>query len=147
MGLLSDRLGRRKPVLIGGACVLLSCLAWILYGRPGMFPPYLVGLVTGVASGSAMLTYTIIKEANPPHLNGTSTGAISFMNFTTSALFGPVSSSIMAGASAGQEPGLEHYQITFRPLLFGVALAIVLTAVLKETGPAVREPVAVVDAL
>jgi hypothetical protein len=34
---------------------------------------------------------------------------------------------------------LEHFQTTFTPLIFGVALAIVLTLFLKETGPAVRE--------
>ena len=33
---------------------------------------------------------------------------------------------------------LEHYQTVFAPLLFGVGLAIVLTLLLKETGPAVR---------
>jgi hypothetical protein len=41
---------------------------------------------------------------------------------------------------------LAHYQTTFEPLLYGVGLAIVLTLLLKETGPAVRSPVpAVVD--
>ena len=35
---------------------------------------------------------------------------------------------------------LEHYQTTFAPLLYGVALAIVLTFFLKETGPAVARP-------
>src|SRR6185369_8418462 len=32
LGFVSDRLGRRKPVIIGGAIVLFVCLAWILYG-------------------------------------------------------------------------------------------------------------------
>ena len=32
----------------------------------------------------------------------------------------------------------EHYQTTFEPMLYGVAIAIALTIVLKETGPAVR---------
>ena len=31
---------------------------------------------------------------------------------------------------------LEHYQSAFAPLLAGVALAVVLTFFLKETGPA-----------
>jgi hypothetical protein len=35
---------------------------------------------------------------------------------------------------------LEHYQIAFQPLLYGVALAIVLALVLTETGPAARRP-------
>jgi hypothetical protein len=32
--------------------------------------------------------------------------------------------------------GLEHYQSAFAPLLAGVAIAIALTFLLKETGPA-----------
>ena len=33
---------------------------------------------------------------------------------------------------------LQHFQSAFMPLLYGVAIAIVLTLLLKETGPAVR---------
>src|SRR6516162_9644060 len=61
LGFLSDRLGRRKPVIAGGALVLLGCLAWILFGPPDVLPPYVLGFVAGVASGSAMLPYTVIK--------------------------------------------------------------------------------------
>ena len=89
LGFISDRLGRRKPVIIGGALLLLACLAWILFGRPGVFPPYAVGLMAGVASGAAMLPYTVIKEANPPQFGGTATGVVNFLNFTFSALLGP----------------------------------------------------------
>jgi MFS family permease len=138
LGLLSDRLGRRKPVIVGGACVLLACLIWILYGDPRILPPYIVGLVAGVASGSAMIPYTIIKEANPPESNGTSTGLINFLCFTSSALVGPVFGWIMQAVSAGKTPVLEHYQATFQSLLYGVGLAIALTFVLKETGPVAR---------
>lgn len=141
MGMISDRLGRRKPVIVAGACVLLGSLAWILYGRPGLFPPYLLGVLMGVASGVAMLTYTIIQETNPPPLSGTTTGVISFLNFTFSALVGPVFGWILENVSRAGQRGLEHYQITFQPLMYGVALAVVLTLVLlKETGPAVRVP-------
>ena len=67
-----------------------ACLAWILYGPADVFPPYSLGLVAGVASGAAMLPYTVIKEANPPELSGTATGVVNFLNFTFSALLGPV---------------------------------------------------------
>jgi MFS family permease len=142
LGLLSDRLGRRKPVIIAGAVVLLACLAWILYGPADVFPPYVVGIVAGCASGVAMLPYTVIKEANPPELGGTATGVINFLNFTFSALLGPVFAWILTSVSGGAaRMSLEHYQTAFEPLLYGVGLAIVLTLLLKETGPAVRPAV------
>jgi MFS family permease len=137
LGFLSDRLGRRKPVIAGGAFGLLACLGWILFGRPDVFPPYVLGLVAGIASGAAMLPYTVIKEANPPEFSGTATGVVNFVNFTFSALLGPVFAGLLVSASGGASPmALEHYQTAFQPLLYGVALAVVLTFFLRETGPA-----------
>src|SRR5678815_244492 len=78
LGLLSDRIGRRKPVIVGGAVVLFICLAWILFGPTNVLPPYALGLAAGLASGAAMVPYTVIKEANPPHVSGTATGVINF---------------------------------------------------------------------
>jgi len=141
LGFVSDRVGRRKPVIIGGAAVLLACFAWILFGPADLLPPYALGIVAGIASGAAMLPYTIIKEANPPALSGTATGVVNFLNFTFSALLGPVFAAWLTDAAGGGAPStLEHYQSAFRPLLYGVGVAIALTLVLNETGPAVRAP-------
>jgi MFS family permease len=139
LGALSDRIGRRKPVIVAGAVVLFACLAWILYGRADVFPPYSVGLLAGLASGAAMLPYTVIKEANPPGMSGTATGVVNFLNFTFSALLGPVFGWLLVTVSGGtSRMTLDHYQMAFQPLLYGVALAIVLTLLLRETGPAAR---------
>jgi MFS family permease len=137
LGFISDRVGRRKPIIAAGAAVLLLCLAWILFGPHELLPPYLVGLVAGLSSGAAMIPYTVIKEANPAGLSGTATGVVNFLNFTLSALLGPVFATLLARASVGgAERTLEHYQAAFQPLLLGVALAIVLTLLLRETGSA-----------
>jgi MFS family permease len=139
LGFLSDRIGRRKPVIVGGAAVLFLCLVWILYGSTDVFPPYLVGLVAGLASGAAMLPYTVIKETNPSQFSGMATGVINFLNFTFSALLGPVFGWILHNVSGGSgQMELAHFQTTFEPLLHGVGIAIILTFLLKETGPAVR---------
>ena len=146
MGFISDRIGRRKPVILAGAAILFACLAWILFGPTDLLPPYVLGLIAGVSSGAAMLPYSVIKEANPPELGGTSTGVVNFLNFTFSALLAPAFSALMTHATGGAaERGLPHYQTTFGPMLIGVALAIVLTLLLRETGPAARRqaPVAV----
>jgi len=136
LGFISDRLGRRKPVIVAGAVVLLGCVAWILYGPAGVLPPYVLGLTTGIASGAAMLPYTVIKEANAPNLAGTATGVVNFLNFTFSALLGPVFGWLLQRAAAGAELAHAHYQAAFRPMLLGIVLAIVMTLLLKETGPA-----------
>jgi MFS family permease len=145
LGWISDRIGRRKPVILGGAAVLLACLAWILYGPTDVLPPYVLGLVAGIASGAAMVPYTVIKEANRPELGGTATGVINFLNFTFSALLGPVFGSMQRAVSGGADAmQRSHYQAAFEPLLYGVGLAIVLALILRETGPAARTSAAAV---
>ena len=139
LGFISDRLGRRKPVIAGAAVLLLVCLAWILFGSTGVFPPYVLGLVAGIASGAAMLPYTVIKEANPPQFGGIATGVVNFLNFTFSALLGPVFGWLLSYFSAGETVMRhEHYQMAFAPLLLGVAAAIALTFFLRETGRAAQ---------
>jgi MFS family permease len=139
LGFLSDMIGRRKPVMIGGAATLWICLVWILYGRIDVFPAHVVGLTAGIASGAAMLPYTVIKEANASQFSGTATGVINFINFSLSALLGPVFAKLLQQASGGAAPmRLEHYQSAFALLLSGLVLAIVLTLLLKETGVAAR---------
>jgi MFS family permease len=136
MGLISDRLGRRKPVIVGAGFGLIVCLAWILFGQPGVIPPYITGFCTGILSGAAMLLYTVGKETNPPDLGGTVTGAISFQIFIFSALVNAGFGWIMNSVSRGNQLVLAHYQTTFQLLLYGMGMAVVLTFALKETGSA-----------
>jgi len=139
LGFLSDRLGRRKPVIIAGTLVLLGIFAWVLFGNPAILRGPIVGVLMGIASGAAMLPYTVIKEANPPELGGSATGVINFINFTLSALLSPVFGSRLVQVSEGADVmGLKHYQAGFQPLLYGIGLALILTFFLKETGQAAR---------
>ena len=140
LGWLSDRIGRRKPVIIGAAAVLLVALAFALYGPADLFPPYSIALLAGIASGAAMIPYTVIKEANRPEHSGTATGVINFINFSLTALFGPLFAARLVRISEGAaERELADYQATFMPMLIGVALAIGLTLLLRETGPKSRK--------
>jgi MFS family permease len=94
----------------------------------------------GIASGAAMLPYSVIKEANPPELGGTATGVINFINFTFSAWLGPVFGSRLVEMPEGDvRLALAHYQAGFKPLLYGIIVALILTFFLKETGPMSRK--------
>lgn len=82
-----------------------------------------------------MLPYTVIKEANPPQFSGTATGVANFINFTFSALMGQVFGWILVSVSRGSSRLLmSDYRITFGPILLGIALAMIMTFFLKETG-------------
>ncbi len=138
LGFISDRVGRRKPIIIGGSIILLACLTFALYGSVGVFPPFSVALTIGIASGAGMIPYTVIKEANPPRFSGTATGIANFINFTFSALMGQLFGWLLVRSSHGSGLFLiKDYRMTFAPLILGIGLAIILTFFLKETGHAV----------
>ena len=140
LGFISDRLGRRKPVIFGGTIMLLAVVTWVLFGNPEILRGHTVGILMGIASGAAMLPYTVIKEANPPELGGTATGVVNFLNFTFSALLGPVFGARLVQMPEGDNSiALAHYQAGFKPLLYGIIAALILTFFLRETGPATRK--------
>jgi len=141
LGFISDKLGRRKPVILGGTLMLTAVLAWVLFGNPAVFRGPAVGILMGIASGAAMLPYSVIKEVNPPELGGTATGVVNFLNFTFSALLGPVFGGRLVNLPQNDtDQALAHYQSGFQPLLYGTVLALVLTFFLRETGPAAKKP-------
>jgi len=56
-----------------------------------------------------------------------------------SALLGPVfGSQLVQAAGDDDTTAPAHYRAGFKPLLYGIVLAIVLACFLRETGPAVR---------
>jgi MFS family permease len=140
LGWLSDRTGRRKPVIIAAAAVLLATMAFGLYGPPDAFPPYVLALIAGIASGAAMIPYTVIKEANRPEHSGTATGVINFLNFSLSAVLGPLFAGRLMRISEGAERQIGDYQATFEPMLYGIGIAILLAFLLRETGPKSHSP-------
>ncbi|QCP53234.1 MFS transporter [Trinickia violacea] len=138
LGYLSDQLGRRKPVLIGGALLMLVSGAGIFYLPAGVAPPYVLGLLLGIGSGAAMLPYTVIKEVNSDNVKGSATGAINFLVFAFSALLTPAYGKLLAHVANGGPMNLTVFRTTSVWLLGGIVLAIVLALFLRETGPRAR---------
>ena len=138
LGWISDRIGRRKPVIIGGGAFLFGCLAIILFDKVEMFPRYALGLVAGMASGAAMIPYTVVMEVNRPEHSGTAIGFLNFVNFVLAALLGPIFGLLLKSTSVSAKTGLVHFQIAFAPMIYAVGLAVVLAVFLRETGPTPR---------
>jgi MFS family permease len=133
LGWCADKLGRRKPVSIAGAIVMMVSLAQLLF-LPALLPAYVSMLVFGIGSGAAMIPYSIIKEANPDHVKGSATGAINFLTFGVTALLGPIFAALYGSKLPGAVNPEHHFQVAGRFWLICIALAIVVGLLLVETG-------------
>lgn len=131
LGWISDKIGLRKPVLIGGAVVLLAASLCALYLPVGVMPRYSVALVMGIASGAAMIPFSTMKEVNPPQVKGTAAGVMNFLVFGTTGVLSPLVSALMAG---GDTDSMALFHRAFMPLVIGIVVAILLSFRLRETG-------------
>lgn len=136
LGYISDRIGRRKPVLIGGALIVLATGLAAIYLPAGTFPPYSVALVLGIGSGAAMIPFSMIKETNPAEVKGTAAGVMNFLVFLTTGILSPFISRLMLPAQDAPLD-LAGFQEAFLPLVVGVVIALCLSFVIRETGSAV----------
>ena len=135
LGWLADRLGRRKPVLIGGATVMLLAAASITFST-GNQTAQIACLIFGIASGAAMIPYTVIKEANPDEVKGSATGAINFLTFGVTALIGPIFADLLGKGFASTQNHVAHFRASGIFWIVGIAVAILLSFFLRETGHA-----------
>jgi MFS family permease len=138
LGYVADRIGRRKPVILAGAALMLAATLALFYLPPETFPPYMLGFLLGFGSGAAMIPYSIINEVNPDHAKGSATGAMNFLVFVITALTAPAIGWWMQRLAGGAELTLDVFVTAGSVYVTAIILAVILTLFLKETGTAVR---------
>jgi MFS family permease len=135
VGWVSDRMGRRKPVIIGSAVIMILASAQIAF-MPFPISAKVAMFIFGIASGAAMIPYSIIKEVNPDNVKGSATGGINFLVFAITAFMGPIYAN-----HVGKEVGIpQHLTSNFQKggvfWMTCCAVAIVVSFFLRETGGA-----------
>lgn len=91
IGSISDRLGRRKPVVI--VSTHLYGLIWLIWLSGISLPlavTYVLFGLMGLATASFTLTWACAKEVNPPLLSGMSTSVANMGGFLASAILQPL---------------------------------------------------------
>ena len=91
VGVLSDRIGKRRPVIMG--CLALYVLCWlpIVLGIPlSSALNYLLFLLMGVGAAGFTLTWACVKEVNPPALSGMATSLINTGAFLGAGILQPL---------------------------------------------------------
>lgn len=96
VGTLSDRLRRRKPVIVASSLVYGA--VWLAWLSGVILPPAvsysLFGLM-GLMTASFTLSWACAKEVNPPALSGMSTSVANMGGFLMGALLQPAVGKIM----------------------------------------------------
>ena len=133
LGWLSDRSGLRKPALTGGIVLMLASFAALILGSE-VIPPAVAALVFGIASGAAMIPYTIIKEANPEQVKGSATGGINFVTFSVTALLGPWFAGWYGKTLNTTNDPENHFRSAGIFFLIAMAIALAVSLVIRETG-------------
>ena len=139
-GWLSDRVGRRKPILIVGSLIALLTMSAIVY-LPGLslISVQVLLLVNGIASGSMVLCFASAREHNDPRAAG---GTIGFVNMAT-MLVSALGQSIIGwvldlnwdgGLEGGVRVyGVDAFQSAFLTLVACGVIAVTASLLARET--------------
>lgn len=91
IGTLSDRIGRRKPVLIIASHFYVAIWLILLSGATmPLWLSYSLFALIGLATAGFSLTWACAKEVNPPMLSGMSTSLANIGGFLAGALLQPL---------------------------------------------------------
>lgn len=137
IGRLSDRIGRRKPVMLAAA--LAYCLCWLpmLFGAPiSGVAGYALFLVMGLCAPSFTLSWACAKEVNPPALSGMATSVVNVGAFLGTAILQPLVGWAIdrAHADHGDTPlDMGDYQSGIAILLGFSVTGLIATLFIRET--------------
>ena len=139
-GLLSDRMGRRKPVLLAGGLLGLAAIAAGIY-LPGLpFGAFQVCVFLAGFGGSAMATsYALGREQNDPRTAATALGFINMCTVLSGAVSQPIFGLLLDLSWNGETVNgarvyaLDAYQEAFLLLPGCYLLGLMMWLTLKET--------------
>jgi predicted MFS family arabinose efflux permease len=112
VGPLSDRMKRRKPLMIGGA--LLHALGWWVWiSASGPLPSavtYALCFAMGALTASLTLSWACAKEVNPPLLSGMATSVVNVGVFLGPSILQPLVGWVMdQGWQGAMDGGARLY--------------------------------------
>jgi sugar phosphate permease len=127
IGTLSDRLGRRKPVMIGAA--LVYCLSWLplVFGLPlAPLAGYVLFLLMGLGASGFTLSWACAKEVNQHALSGMATSVVNTGAFLGTGIMQPLAGWLI-DRSAGAHPAVAAHTLADYQAGMGMMLAVALT--------------------
>jgi sugar phosphate permease len=140
-GMLSDRLGKRKPVYLTG--ILTATTGWaLLFLGPSLSMPLFLAIagITAFACGSNVLGFAYAKESVPARFLGTISGAVNVGNMLGPTLLQPGIGWMLDRVWGGQLANgvrtysTANYQTAFLLVVGWCVMSSLLIALTKDTG-------------
>ena len=142
IGWIADSLGRRQPILVAGAAVLTAALLALFY-LPGLPQWSIAALIvaSGVAGSTMILTFALVRDANPPETSGAAYGFVNTAVTGSGALLQPLIGFLLdlnwdgAMAAGARIYGAEAYGTALLVLPACSALGLVAALGLRDRRP------------
>ena len=132
VGTLSDRMGRRLPLLRALSLLYLaSWLPWVMGWPLPLAASIAAFSLMGLGIAGASLAWALAKELNPPGLSGTATSLVNTGGFLGTALFQPLVGWVLDRSGAGT--ALVGYRSGAAVLAFIALIGVVAAFRLRET--------------
>ena len=139
-GAMSDRIGRRKPIYVGGC--LGAALGWASLFFLSSLPLtgfVIIAALTCIASGAVVIGFAFGKESVPVQYLGTISGTINIGNMIGPTLLQPAVGRVLDHHWTGQVArgvhvyGVQAYQKGFLLMIGWLLLSTVLLSLTRET--------------
>jgi sugar phosphate permease len=140
LGMLSDRIGKRLPVIVGGIGVYVLCWLPIVFAwHMSISVSYMLFALMGFGASGFTLTWASAKEVNPPALSGMATSVVNTGTFLGAAILQPLvgwvmdqgwSGNLVAGARVYSE---QNYQLGLGIMLAFAVVGLIGAMTIRET--------------
>jgi MFS family permease len=128
VGTLSDRMGRRLPLMRLLGTIHAACwIPWLAGWQMPLAASFALCALMGLSISGASLSWTCAKEVNPPELAGTATSVVNTGGFLGPAIYQPLVGWVLDISSGGAARSAEDWQramgVLFAFVLAGLACA------------------------
>lgn len=122
VGVVSDRLGRRRPLILGSALLYFACwLAWLAGAAAIPGASHAISILMGACLSGFTLAWACAKELNPPRYSGMAISLVNTGGFLAVGLLQPAVGWLI-DRSAGGAPLAGAHFLPGMVLLAGFAL-------------------------
>lgn len=126
VGALSDRMARRRPLILASALSYFACwIAWLAGGAEIPGASYAISIVMGASVCGMTLSWACAKELNPPQYSGIAISVVNTSGFLAVGLLQPLVGWLLDRGAAGAAYTGAHFVpgIFVLTAFAGIALA------------------------